>query len=90
MSLFVILKFDCKSIKSIFSINSGIIERCADVSVYLVNNILCPFSNVNPVRTVDVENDFAEPLPPVTMKYLHLLVTKGVNLLFSFNAKKFR
>jgi hypothetical protein len=52
----------------VFSINSGIIDKCAEDIVYRVNNILCPLSKVNPVVIAVVENDFAEPLPPVSIK----------------------
>ena len=54
----------------IFSKNSGIIERCADTIVYLVNNTLIFSDIVSNVRKTVTANDFPDPLPPVIMKYL--------------------
>src|SRR5690606_32857095 len=52
----------------ILSINSGIMERCADVSVFLRNNIVLSSSRINRHRRVLTEYDFPDPRqrPPVT------------------------
>ena len=52
----------------IFSKNSGMIDKCADTIVYLVNNIRMFFDIVSSVRNTVTANDFPEPLPPVIIK----------------------
>tara|TARA_R100000654_G_scaffold13897_1_gene30079 strand:- start:2452 stop:2697 length:246 start_codon:yes stop_codon:yes gene_type:complete len=71
ISSFVIIKslniFRC----CILSTNSGIIDIDADLNVYLVNRIVCPASYViNKHKSIFIEYDLPEPLPPVTIKYL--------------------
>ena len=65
--------------------NSGIIEIEAALNVYLVNKILCPASNVNINNKVLIAKDFPEPLPPVTIKYLDLELSKTLYLLLKLN-----
>ena len=57
-----------KPSRLIFSKNSGMIDRCADTIVNLVNNILMFDDIVNSVRNTETANDFPEPLPPVIIK----------------------
>ena len=54
--------------KPIFSKNSGIIDKCADTIVYLVNNTLMFADIVSSVRNTVTANDLPEPLPPVIIK----------------------
>jgi hypothetical protein len=67
-SALLILKIFSKPNRLIFSKNSGIIERCAEVIVYLVNKTLIPFDIVSKVRNTVTEKDFPDPLPPVIIK----------------------
>ena len=52
----------------IFSKNSGMIDRCADTIVYLVNNTLMFLDIVSNVKNTVTAKDLPEPLPPVIIK----------------------
>ena len=56
-------------IRFILSINSGMIDRSAEVMVYRVNSTRCPRSKVSKVKIVFTANDLPLPRPPVMMKY---------------------
>jgi len=60
------------------------IETCADVNVYLVNNITCPTSYVKSKRNEFKAYDLPEPRPPVTTKYRDSDLNNGTYFLFSF------
>ena len=70
ISLFDILNRSSNFNSSIFSLNSGMIDKCADVIVCLVKSILCPCSNDNNVMNLPTSNDLPLPRPPVITKYL--------------------
>jgi hypothetical protein len=57
----VMRKSSCTPISSIFSTNSGIIEVCAEVIVYLLKSIRCPCSYVKLSKNTATPKDFPEP-----------------------------
>ena len=68
ISLFNISKSCSKFSSSIFSWNSGIIDRCALVIVCLVNSIRCPHSYESSDANLPISKDLPEPRPPVIIK----------------------
>jgi hypothetical protein len=64
------------------------IERRADVIVYLVKSILIPSLIVSSVRNTVTAKDFPDPLPPVTIKYLASDSNKGLYFLLSISFYK--
>ena len=51
--------------KAIFSKNSGIIDKCVEVIVYLVNKERIPSDKVRSVKNTDTLKDLLDPRPPV-------------------------
>jgi len=72
----------------IFSKNSGMIDKCADTIVYLVNNTLMFLDIVSSVKNTVTAKDLPEPLPPVIIKYLALDSNNGLYFLLSISVYK--
>tara|TARA_R100000084_G_scaffold55365_1_gene23266 strand:+ start:8674 stop:8925 length:252 start_codon:yes stop_codon:yes gene_type:complete len=71
ISSFVIIKLLNILRYCILSTNSGIIDIDADLNVYRVNKIVCPGSYaISKHKSIFIEYDLPDPLPPVTIKYL--------------------
>jgi hypothetical protein len=87
-SALLILKVSSNHRSPIFSKNSGMIERCAEVIVNLVNKTLIPLDIVKSVRKTVTAKDFPDPLPPVIIKYLAFESNKGLYFLLSISVNE--